>query len=316
MRRLTVRTWTTVIGAPSPATTASAKSTTSPTFADSRKARKERTFPAMRLPSRTAATIVAKLSSVSTIDDASRAASVPPWPMATPTCARRSAGASFTPSPVTTTISPVSSSASTSASLSAGVQRATTSSSREPQLPADRLRGARVVAGQHPHREALLARGQDRLGGFRPERIHEPDDPQRLRALLEVVVLGRDVPSREGEHAETALGPLVGEPREPLSLATTIAAETEHDLGCALHHRVEPGVVADEDCGALPGSLERDASDNRAGRRDTLAAGGCQQCAIDRVDLRLRGGVGRREARRRARPPRQVRGTRGGDGSP
>ena len=35
--------------------------------------------------------------------DASRAASVPIWPIATPICAARNAGASLTPSPVTAT---------------------------------------------------------------------------------------------------------------------------------------------------------------------------------------------------------------------
>ena len=57
-------------------------------------------------PKPTAATIVAKLSSSSTMSAASRATSVPLRPMATPTSAARSAGASLTPSPVTATTSP------------------------------------------------------------------------------------------------------------------------------------------------------------------------------------------------------------------
>ena len=58
---------------------------------------------AMRRPSSTAATMVAKLSSSRTISDESRATSVPRMPIAIPTSAPLSAGASLTPSPVITT---------------------------------------------------------------------------------------------------------------------------------------------------------------------------------------------------------------------
>ena len=57
-------------------------------------------------PFSTALTIVAKLSSVSTIAAASFATSLPVIPMATPISACFSAGASFTPSPVIATIFP------------------------------------------------------------------------------------------------------------------------------------------------------------------------------------------------------------------
>ena len=126
MTRLTVRTWTTLIGTPIPASTAIAKSTTSPRLAESRKATNLRTLSPIRRPSSIAATMVAKSSSVSTISAASRAASVPEHPIATPTSARRSAGVSLTPSPVTATTSPRRWYASTSRSLSAGVTRAKT----------------------------------------------------------------------------------------------------------------------------------------------------------------------------------------------
>ena len=69
-----------------------------------RKAR--RMLSKMRRPSRTACTIVVKLSSSSTIAAASRATAVPRDPMATPMSASRSAGASLTPSPVIATTSP------------------------------------------------------------------------------------------------------------------------------------------------------------------------------------------------------------------
>ena len=56
----------------------------------------------MARPSATAETMVAKLSSASTMSDACFATAVP-LPMATPMSARFSAGASFTPSPVIAT---------------------------------------------------------------------------------------------------------------------------------------------------------------------------------------------------------------------
>ena len=73
--------------------------------------------------------MVAKLSSVSTIVDASRATSVPETPMATPMSARRSAGASFTPSPVIATTWPSARSASAIRSFASGEARAMISSS-------------------------------------------------------------------------------------------------------------------------------------------------------------------------------------------
>merc|ERR1719253_1593029 len=58
-------------------------------------------------PSRTAVTMVAKLSSARIISEASRATSVPSLPMATPISAALRAGASLTPSPVMEEICPL-----------------------------------------------------------------------------------------------------------------------------------------------------------------------------------------------------------------
>ena len=60
----------------------------------------------MPRPSRTASTMVVKLSSVSVMSAAPLATSVPVMPMAQPMSAALSAGASLTPSPVMETISP------------------------------------------------------------------------------------------------------------------------------------------------------------------------------------------------------------------
>ena len=83
--------------------------------------------------------MVAKLSSVTTILAALLATSVPVMPMATPTSARASAGASLTPSPVIATTSPRACSAWTMRSFCAGCTRAKTamrsSSSRSSASP-------------------------------------------------------------------------------------------------------------------------------------------------------------------------------------
>ncbi len=77
-------------------------------------------------PSSTAASMLAKLSSVRIMAAASFETSVPVMPMATPISARLSAGASFTPSPVMATTSPRACSACTRRSFCSGVTRANT----------------------------------------------------------------------------------------------------------------------------------------------------------------------------------------------
>ena len=71
----------------------------------------------IRRPRRTPPTMAPKLSSISTMSAASRATSVPRFPMAIPISAAWSAGASLTPSPVMATISPFALKAWTSASF-------------------------------------------------------------------------------------------------------------------------------------------------------------------------------------------------------
>mmetsp|Transcript_9645 Transcript_9645/g.24918 ORF Transcript_9645/g.24918 Transcript_9645/m.24918 type:complete len:303 (+) Transcript_9645:842-1750(+) len=77
----------------------------------------------MERPSSMAATIVAKLSSASTMSAASLATSVPAMPIATPMAACLSAGASLTPSPVMAGTSPAVRSILTSICLSRGSVR-------------------------------------------------------------------------------------------------------------------------------------------------------------------------------------------------
>ena len=80
--------------------------TISPTLLDNRNCITFSMLSYILLPSSTAETIVAKLSSVSITSAASFATSVPTIPMAHPMSAVFNAGLSFTPSPVIATISP------------------------------------------------------------------------------------------------------------------------------------------------------------------------------------------------------------------
>ena len=81
-------------------------------------------FEKIERPSSTAATMVAKLSSASTMSAACFETSVPVMPIATPMSAILSAGASLTPSPVMATTAPRRWSASTIRSLCSGLTRA------------------------------------------------------------------------------------------------------------------------------------------------------------------------------------------------
>ena len=83
-------------------------------------------FSRMPRPSRTAATMVAKLSSARIILPASLVTSVPVMPMAMPMSADLRAGASLTPSPVMATTAPPACRASTMRSLCTGATRANT----------------------------------------------------------------------------------------------------------------------------------------------------------------------------------------------
>mmetsp|Transcript_1209 Transcript_1209/g.4791 ORF Transcript_1209/g.4791 Transcript_1209/m.4791 type:complete len:272 (-) Transcript_1209:2861-3676(-) len=80
---------------------------TSPMLLDTRYRMTLLTLALIARPSPIALTMVAKLSSARTMSDASLATSVPVMPIARPTSASLSAGASFTPSPVMATTLPL-----------------------------------------------------------------------------------------------------------------------------------------------------------------------------------------------------------------
>ncbi len=150
--------------------------------------------------------MLAKLSSSSTIADASRATSVPTLPIATPMSALFSAGASFTPSPVIATNSPRRLQRLDDADLLLGIdarvdaqmpharspapRRSRRASSRpvirrssavvdDAEPHGDRARGERMVAGDHHGRHArlpALGHGARRLGARRIDQADEADE--------------------------------------------------------------------------------------------------------------------------------------------
>jgi hypothetical protein len=169
--------------------------------------------------------MVAKLSSTSTMSAASRATSVPDCPMATPMSARLRAGASFTPSPVAATTSPIARRAVTIRSLCSGVVRenrtcpsdswlrssssgmassyppsmtATSGLIDDADLAGDRLGGEPVVAGDHHDpdagRPAPLDGGHHLLTG-RVQRGGQAGEDQLLldRPRADGVDLGLEV---------------------------------------------------------------------------------------------------------------------------
>ena len=192
-------------------------------------------------PSSTAASMVAKLSSVRTMSAESLATSEPTIPIATPMSACLSAGASLTPSPVIATTSSRDCRASTMRSFCSAVTRAKTwvrsirsgrssspvaSSSRpvtttglhpgpgQPDVGADGRPGGRVVAGDHldrdPGRTAPRHR-RDRLG---PRGVDEAGQPHQRESpgLQGGVRVGRGV-DRPGARGPARAGPVRRAPR-------------------------------------------------------------------------------------------------------
>ena len=120
MMMLIHNTWVGFNGGGNPSTFAPATIPNAAKEVDSWKVRKFRMLWKIAFPSSTAATIDPSSSSARTTSAASLATSVPIFPIATPTSAARSAGASFTPSPVIATTLPACLKSRTTASLCLG----------------------------------------------------------------------------------------------------------------------------------------------------------------------------------------------------
>ncbi len=161
---------------------------------------------------------------------ASLLTSVPVTPIATPMSARRSAGASFTPSPVIETTAPRRRQASTMRSFCSGLVRAYTATSatiaskrgvvellelgagqaasavaQDTDPPGDGVGRQWVIARDHDWRDARrTARGDGRGRGL-ARRVCHPDDPQKAEAVLGVVEPGGDVVDRALRQREYAV---------------------------------------------------------------------------------------------------------------
>ena len=113
-------------------------------------------------------------SPLSSVTPALSSATSVPVPIAMPTSARASAGASLMPSPAIATTRPAACSFSTTAAFSAGRTSATTSSM--PDRAPDRLRRHPAVAGEHHRPQPFGAERRDHLGRARLDRIGQPQD--------------------------------------------------------------------------------------------------------------------------------------------
>ena len=186
--RLTSRTWITASGAPSPARIATVKTSTSPRFAESRKATNLRMLSPMRRPSAIAATIVAKSSSVRTIAAASRAASVP-------AAAHRDAdvGAAERGRVVDAVAGDrhdvaVLLQLTDERELVRGCRPREDRLVREPEGVSDRVRRGRMVAGEHPDLDAGGARCVHGRCGGGSQRVVERDHAEEVEVALDLDV--------------------------------------------------------------------------------------------------------------------------------
>ena len=207
------------------------------------------------------ATMLAKLSSSSTSAAASRATSVPRSPIAMPTSAAFSAGASLTPSPVIATTSPSALQQLHQAQLLLGLEsraqvdmrrrsRSAASSSAvdlragdhlgalaQADLARDGARRGRVVASHHDDadagaRHSAIAAGTSGRGGS--DEAHQAEELE-----VEVVLASRPrrtLPFAAGhaEHAQAALGHRLHLAQDRRALGIGQVAQVDHRLGRAL----------------------------------------------------------------------------------
>src|SRR5215207_7361378 len=141
----------------------------------------------MTRPCSTAATMVAKLSSVSTMSAASLETSVPVTPIATPMSAFLSAGASFTPSPVMATMCLFPCMASIMVSLCSGEipSREDAPVFGDAKLGRDVPGGQGVVARDHYQSDTRSLAGLYSVPGLGPGRIDHTDHAEEGEAIFE-----------------------------------------------------------------------------------------------------------------------------------
>ena len=260
-------------------------------------------FPRTRRPSATTGGSASKVESISTSCATARVAS-DPEPIATPMSASFNASASFTPSPVIATVCPRPWSALTIARFCCGVTRpktecrSTTSASasssvgqlarverlirsRQAQARRDRPHGARIVAGDHLHRHALLGEVAERVGRIGTRDVAQHDDRDRSERSGEPLVV-ETVRMGEQDHPVTLLG-LGIDRRQHVVVAR---APIEEHVG----RSEEPCALALE---RDPAPLARRREGDRVGHAP--ARRGVRVVLADRAHRGVRGGVVRRE---------------------
>ena len=225
-------------------------------------------------PCSTALMMLAKLSSSRIMVAASRETSVPVRPMATPMSAFLSAGASFTPSPVTATICPCSLSALTTCILCSGATLAKITScgfassalrsSVAHRLEVDAGDDAHVpvaaddadAAGDGLGRQAVVARDHDDadagregvldgLAHLRPRRVDHPDQAEEGEVGLDRVrrVVGqlvRQVALAHGQHAQRLARHLVVLRDDALAQLRRSSSRRRRPGACACSARASP----------------------------------------------------------------------------
>ena len=317
VRTLTARTCTTAIGAPSPAVTAIANSTTSPRFAESRNAITLRTLSPIRRPSRIAATIVSNASSTRTMSAASRAASVP-------AAAHRHADVGALEG--RGVVDAVAGHEHDLAVRLLALDDRELVGRRHPRVDVlrphaerlrDRMRRRGVVAGQHRHPDPGAGRGPHGLGGAVAQRVVQREEPDGHEVTLDGradAVVRSEAPLRHGEHPEPLLGPRL---RRGLELAVRLdlpVRQLEQDLGRSLHEHPTPvGLVVDD---GHPPALRRErelrhelAVLDEPAAREALLERGEEHGALHGVahDPQRRRRRPRARRSRRAPPPRAPR---------
>ena len=117
-------------------------------------------------------------SPLSSVTPALSIATSVPVPIAMPTSAAASAGASLTPSPAIATTRPALRSFSTTVGLAVRQHLGLDLGDAEPAR--DGLRGRAVVAGQHHDADAVCAQRLERVGRRRLDRVGDGDDARGL----------------------------------------------------------------------------------------------------------------------------------------
>ena len=242
--RLTNRIWRVLSGGRAEIAELPTVNRISPRLPPRSRATASRTEAHIARPSMTPSAIVSMRPSTTIMSAACLAAAVPSSPSAMPTSARRIAGASLAPSPVTATTCPARRSDRTTATLCAGLIRAKTdaldtsasmtASSASAEFRTDddfatgeqiefgpiASSGARMVAGEHDDLDARAAQApHDRFGCGRARRVGQSQQPAQLEPLHTLVVemlAARGSPFGDRQHPQAPL-------RQPVDLGFDLA---------------------------------------------------------------------------------------------